>query len=171
MDCSYLAIPHVQQVLPYFLYCFVGEYLIRLKLEACANSRNRTILIDICFFSYPLLNIPLPGTIPTKIVVPYPIARPSTESNPTDNGSELPADAVVDNVLHLNNLTFEQPFPWASNDPLVYIQQIVLRTSVIPWKKELQLKDAYRAPLYEVFKLLEIVRNHEDEARYVRKQY
>lgn len=70
---------------------------------------------------------------------------------------------AAENLFNINNLTFEQPFPWASIDPLIYIQQIVLRTSVVPWKKELQLTDAYRAPLHQVFKLLEIVRNHEDE--------
>lgn len=74
-------------------------------------------------------------------------------------------DGNVYDLFNMNNLTFEQPFPWASDDPFIYIQQIVLRTSVVPWKKDLLLTDAYRAPLHEVFKLLEIVRNHEDEAR------
>lgn len=111
------------------------------------------------------MHIPLPGTIPTKIILPY-------ESPPTNgNGagsilSTTEKTNVVTNLFHINNFTFEQPFPWASSDPFIYIQQIVLRTSVIPWKKNLLLTDAYRGPLHEIFKLLEIVRNHEDEMRY-----
>lgn len=99
------------------------------------------------------MHIPLPGTIPTKIVLPY--------EEPTSPNTD--ASPLLSNLFQMNNLTFEQPFPWANSDPFVYIQQIVLRSSVIPWKRSLLLTDAYRGPLHEVFKLLEIVRNHEDE--------
>lgn len=51
--------------------------------------------------------------------------------------------------------------PWAQNSPILYVQQITLRSSVLPWTEDMQLMDAFRAPLYEVFRLLEIVRNHE----------
>lgn len=134
-------------------------------------------IIDIILLnsdSYPLLNIPLPGTIPTKIVLPYTVTSPAVRSNPhqhtntnDDAGSTVHSagETNAHDVFHMNNLTFEQPFPWASDDPFIYIQQIVMRTSVVPWTKDLLLTDAYRAPLYEVFKLLEIVRNHEDENR------
>lgn len=50
--------------------------------------------------------------------------------------------------------------------PLCYVQQIVLRTAVIPWDTNLRLGDAFRAPLYEAFKLLDIVRNFQDTQRY-----
>lgn len=50
-----------------------------------------------------------------------------------------------------------------ADEPWCYIQQIVLKTAVIPWGSGLLLGDAYRAPLYEVFKLLDIVRNYQDE--------
>ncbi|KXJ69369.1 hypothetical protein RP20_CCG027398 [Aedes albopictus] len=40
-----------------------------------------------------------------------------------------------------------------------------MRSSVVPWEDGLQLMDAYRGPLYEVFKLIEIIRNHEDESK------
>lgn len=52
-----------------------------------------------------------------------------------------------------------------AEEPWCYIQQIVLKTAVVPWGPSLQLGDAYRAPLFEVFKLLEIVRNYQDEKR------
>lgn len=78
---------------------------------------------------------------------------------------EPTAEGSAQDLFHMNNASFEQPFSWASDDPFIYIQQIVLRTSVVPWTKDLLLTDAYRAPLHEVFKLLEIVRNHEDEKR------
>lgn len=107
--------------------------------------------------SYPLLNIPLPGTIPTKIILPY--EHQTTIKSPTilANSDETAPTGLV-------NATHEQPpFPWANSDPFVYIQQIVLRSSVLPWRKNLLLTDAYRGPLHEIFKLLEIVRNHEEE--------
>lgn len=122
-----------------------------------------------CFIlSYPLLHIPLPGTIPTKIILPYSIS-PATSIDNSDNipnqqQHQKPPD-VINNMFRFNNFTIEQPFPWANSDPYVYIQQIILRTSVIPWKKNLLLTDAYRGPLHEIFKLLEIVRNHEDNVR------
>lgn len=81
----------------------------------------------------------------------------TTTTNPKKIGEQI--------LITLNNVTFEPPFPWARSDPYIYVQQIILRSSVIPWKDNLILTDAFRGPLYEVFKLLEIVRNHEDENR------
>lgn len=53
--------------------------------------------------------------------------------------------------------------PWAKNEaPFVYVQQIILRSVVLPWNhKDLAMTDAFRGPLFEVFKLLEIISNHE----------
>lgn len=65
----------------------------------------------------------------------------------------------------INNFSYDPPFPWAKSSPVFYVQQIMLRTSVLPWTEDMQLMDAYRAPLYEVFKLLEIVRNHESAGK------
>lgn len=67
------------------------------------------------------------------------------------------------NFFNIYNISLEPPFPWARIDPLLYVQQIIMRSSVVPWEDGLQLMDAYRGPLYEVFKLIEIIRNHEDE--------
>ncbi|KAJ8958883.1 hypothetical protein NQ318_019651 [Aromia moschata] len=71
----------------------------------------------------------------------------------------------------LVNLPFpgKAPHVWTSilndtNDvkPFCYVQQVVLRVAVLPWESELTLGDAFRAPLYEAFKLLEVVRNYQD---------
>lgn len=47
---------------------------------------------------------------------------------------------------------------------------MVLRTAVIPWEQNLTIGDAFRAPLYESFKLLDIVRNFEDFERWAFKK-
>lgn len=45
-----------------------------------------------------------------------------------------------------------------------YVQQVVLRVAVLPWESHMTLGDAFRAPLYEAFKLLEAVQNYHDES-------
>lgn len=110
-------------------------------------------------FSYPLLNIPLPGTIPTKLILPHSPTNFFDETPITDDRK----DSARNIFNNLNNFTLEAPFPWAHSEPFFYVQQIVLRSSVLPWKEDLILTDAFRGPLNEIFKLLEIVRNHEDE--------
>ena len=53
------------------------------------------------------------------------------------------------------------------NKPIAcFIQQIVLRTTVHPWDSNLELRDAFRAPLYEVFRILEIIQNYQHLKRY-----
>lgn len=49
--------------------------------------------------------------------------------------------------------------------PYCYIQQVVLKVAVLPWDADLRLGDGFRAPLYESFKLLDIVRNYQDNDR------
>jgi len=44
---------------------------------------------------------------------------------------------------------------------VLYVQQVVLRIGVMPWSEDLTLMDAFRGPLYEVFSLLEIIRNYQ----------
>ncbi|XP_066601673.1 sterol regulatory element-binding protein cleavage-activating protein isoform X2 [Prorops nasuta] len=48
-----------------------------------------------------------------------------------------------------------------SESQALYVQQVVLRTGVIPWAEDLTLVDAFRGPLYEVFNLLEIIQNYQ----------
>ena len=113
-------------------------------------------------FSYPLINIPLPGTIPTKIVLPF------DGKNSLFGEGERSNYSLVKNIFNVNNVSSYEPHvPWAQNSPILYVQQITLRSSVLPWTDDMQLMDAFRAPLYEVFRLLEIVRNHETTEKYV----
>ncbi|CAO1392652.1 unnamed protein product [Diamesa tonsa] len=150
----------------------------------------------ILFCCYPLFNIPLPGTIPTKVILPYNSLSTSMNLfsiNQTDHLEE-PNDVVDDNndkdtssyskpknflnidtnkLYRLYNnfsststlLITEPPFPWSRIDPYIYVQQILLKSVVLPWEKNLLLTDAFRGPLFEVFKLLEIINNHEDEQK------
>lgn len=140
-------------------------------------------------FSYPLLNFsPLPGKIPTKVVLPYAfdvakskiinnVVRDNPPSVITDKERESDSQTHNndrdENNIHnsdsyqYNNITSlpVPSLPWAKNDggrPFVYVQQIILRSVVLPWNnKDLALTDAFRGPLFEVFKLLEIISNHE----------
>lgn len=120
-----------------------------------------------------MLNIPLPGTIPTKVILPYAAASSPAEFTIFSTGNdeviiepEQTPSLTEPLTSTLFNFTFEPPpFPWARTEPYIYVQQIVLRSQVIPWKSDMLLTDAFRATLHEIFKLLEIVRNHEDEAR------
>lgn len=74
--------------------------------------------------------------------------------------------SIVKNMFKVQNYSlYDPPFAWAHSSPMVYVQQIMLRTSVFPWTDDMNLMDAFRSPMYEVFKLLEIVRNHETEER------
>ena len=56
-----------------------------------------------------------------------------------------------------------------SESPALYVQQVVLRTGVVPWADDLSLTDAFRGPLYEIFNLLEIIQNYQDAKRSVFK--
>lgn len=78
---------------------------------------------------YPLINLPLPGVVPIQTI--------TQGMNP-----EIP-----DN------------FTAFSGKPYVYIQQIVLKTGVSPWLNSMTVHDAFRAPLYQTFPLLETIRN------------
>ncbi|XP_015600062.1 sterol regulatory element-binding protein cleavage-activating protein isoform X2 [Cephus cinctus] len=50
----------------------------------------------------------------------------------------------------------------ASESSALYVQQVVLRVGVVPWSEDLALSDAFRGPLFEIFNLLEIIRNYQD---------
>lgn len=127
-------------------------------------------LIDYLYLSclsYPLLNIPMPGTTPTKIMLPRSLNDlPSLSVDALPPHSDPGADSHPAQALF--NFSFDAPpFPWDRAEPFMYVQQIVLRSQVVPWNgdEQMQLTDAFRGPLHEVFKLLETVRNHEDQVR------
>lgn len=131
------------------------------------------------------MNIPLPGTIPTKIVLPYegrytPLFgekyNQSTGAAGNAASSTLPPTSASTPVFEggtgsgsgsssSSTSNDRGSLPWAQSSPALYVQQIALRVSVLPWSDEMQLMDAFRAPLYEVFKLLEIVRNHQSSEK------
>ncbi|XP_050301883.1 sterol regulatory element-binding protein cleavage-activating protein [Anthonomus grandis grandis] len=67
----------------------------------------------------------------------------------------LPLTSPHQEWISSNNLT-DGPRPYC------YVQQVILKAAVLPWEPDLILGDAFRAPLYESFKLLDIVRNYED---------
>uniref|UniRef100_A0A182N3C3 Sterol regulatory element-binding protein cleavage-activating protein n=1 Tax=Anopheles dirus TaxID=7168 RepID=A0A182N3C3_9DIPT len=139
-----------------------------LFLSSYPTTATSFALAIIIFCCYPLLNIPLPGTIPTKVIFPH--TESISENLHLSNAnlsSEFynPFSFTGGNMFNIYNISVEPPFPWARIDPLLYVQQIVMRTSVVPWEDDLLLTDAFRGPLYEVFKLVEIIRNHEDKSK------
>ncbi|XP_041986621.1 sterol regulatory element-binding protein cleavage-activating protein [Aricia agestis] len=109
---------------------------------------------------YPLLNVPLPGNIPTVVNLPL---HMNSEQNINDcsvnNCHSLGYPFQMD-VLY--NETQKLPHVWVKDKPFLYIHQIIMRIGVSPWNSNLKMWDAFRAPLQEVFRLLETVRNHED---------
>ncbi|CAK1554173.1 unnamed protein product [Leptosia nina] len=110
---------------------------------------------------YPLLNVPLPGNIPTVINVPLNI----NENNVRSMECLTKPCSHTDTFMQLNNLhnsTQKLPYVWAKENPLLYVHQIVIRIGVSPWNNNLKMWDAFRAPLQEVFRLFETIRNHED---------
>lgn len=72
----------------------------------------------------------------------------------------LPANLPLHTWSGTPNVTTGRTLPFS--DPLCYVQQVVVRSSVVPWRGDLTVGDAFRAPIYESFKLLDIVRNFED---------
>ncbi|XP_053624059.1 sterol regulatory element-binding protein cleavage-activating protein [Plodia interpunctella] len=109
---------------------------------------------------YPLLNVPLPGNIPTVVNVPWHI----NEAHIPIQGDCSPNNCLQDVSLPLDillNETHRLPHIWAKDKPLLYAQQIIIKIGVSPWNSNLKMWDAFRAPLQEVFRLLETIRNHE----------
>ncbi|XP_058065673.1 sterol regulatory element-binding protein cleavage-activating protein [Anopheles bellator] len=140
-----------------------------LFLSSYPTTATSIALAIILFCCYPLLNIPLPGTIPTKVIFPH---TESISENLHLSNANLSTEfynpfstLAGGNMFNIYNISMETPFPWARIDPLLYVQQIIMRTSVVPWEDDLLLTDAFRGPLYEVFKLVEIIRNHEDKSK------
>ncbi|XP_035792380.1 sterol regulatory element-binding protein cleavage-activating protein-like [Anopheles albimanus] len=138
-----------------------------LFLSSYPTTTTSIALAIIIFCCYPLLNIPLPGTIPTKVIFPH---TESISENLHHSSANLSSEFynpfspfTGGNMFNIYNISLETPFPWARIEPLLYVQQIILRSSVVPWEDDLLLTDAFRGPLYEVFKLVEMIRNHEDE--------
>lgn len=50
--------------------------------------------------------------------------------------------------------------------PVAYVQQILVKSSVSPWHKDLLAVDVFRSPLSRAFQLVEEIRNHVLSDRY-----
>lgn len=146
---------------------------------------NSLYLLIPIIYSYPLLNFsPLPGKIPTKVILPYNSKHvtnysfvkdtpPIDDKESVDNENDLinkslgkvhsEPDQQQSQNSNFSSSSLPIPsFSWAKvQPPYIYVQQVILRSIVLPWEKDLVLTDAFRAPLFEVFKLLEIISNHE----------
>lgn len=117
-------------------------------------------------FSYPLLNIPLPGNFPIRVtnpISPDALYVKDYQYNDTD----LNKSSLKNNWNLINITDGIPPYSWTGSGPHAYVQQIVMKIGVVPWNEALYLTDAYRAPLYEIFNLLEMVTNHQDHKMYV----
>ncbi|XP_070247239.1 sterol regulatory element-binding protein cleavage-activating protein [Myotis yumanensis] len=103
-----------------------------------------TLFTGLCTLAccYPLLKLPLPGTGPVEFTTPVkdysppPVAPDPTPGEP----SERPE--------------------WYVGAPVAYVQQILVKSSVSPWHKDLLAVDVFRSPLSRAFQLVEEIRNH-----------
>ncbi|XP_059059772.1 sterol regulatory element-binding protein cleavage-activating protein [Achroia grisella] len=110
---------------------------------------------------YPLLNVPLPGNIPTIVNLPWNVDETEGLSKADCSSNSCLQDAPLQLDI-LFNETQRLPYIWGKDKPLLYVQQIIMKIGVSPWNNNLKLWDAFRGPLQEVFRLLETIRNHED---------
>lgn len=137
-----------------------------------ASSHPATVITiaitSVMLCCYPLLNVPLPGNIPTLATLPYEAQNnlsfetKAYEDSKKEDLKNPPLGNSNFSLVKILNDTENLPYVWKKDKPLVYVQQIIMRAGVSPWSESLYLWDAFRAPLQEVFKLLEVVRNYED---------
>lgn len=94
--------------------------------------RDNLIFLD----SLPLLSLPLPGNRPQEfIIVKENYSVPPSQG--FNDGSDWPR--------------------WYKGPPIAYIQQVIVKSAVVPWSKTLVLTDAYRGPLAEVFSIVDAI--------------
>ncbi|XP_068001888.1 sterol regulatory element-binding protein cleavage-activating protein [Melanerpes formicivorus] len=108
----------------------------------CASYPIPIILFTaLCILAccYPLLKLPLPGTGPVEY------STPVKDYSPPQPGPR-PGDP-------------ERP-DWYVGAPVAYIQQILVKAAVSPWRQSLLAVDVFRSPLSRVFQLVEEIRNH-----------
>lgn len=86
-------------------------------------------IIVVLISCHPLLTLPFPGNEPEELFLTR------TDAHPADFSQ------------------YPYPKQWGTRQPLFYVQQIVVRSAVIPWTGDLGLMDAFRGPLSEVFKI------------------
>ncbi|XP_055959285.1 sterol regulatory element-binding protein cleavage-activating protein [Patella vulgata] len=103
-----------------------------------------SVIITSACICYPLTNLPLPGNAPVKYITPLegykvpPRVQPMTKHDEQDLANPR----------------------WYVGKPNGYIQQIVFKATVSPWKSSQMIStDAFRAPLSLLFKTLEQINN------------
>uniref|UniRef100_H2Z5K6 Sterol regulatory element-binding protein cleavage-activating protein n=1 Tax=Ciona savignyi TaxID=51511 RepID=H2Z5K6_CIOSA len=96
---------------------------------------------------YPLLNLPLPGSEPTKF------------DTLTKDLKQCYGDGSCGNFLN-DGVTIKVPDWLDSTYHAAFVQQFLVKSIVTPWPPQGMYKsDAYRAPLYKVFDILSEIQN------------
>ncbi|XP_014395989.1 PREDICTED: sterol regulatory element-binding protein cleavage-activating protein [Myotis brandtii] len=100
-----------------------------------------TLFTGLCILAccYPLLKLPLPGTGPVEFTTPV------KDYSPPPVAPDPPLAPVS---------------PQYVGAPVAYVQQILVKSSVSPWHKDLLAVDVFRSPLSRAFQLVEEIRNH-----------
>ncbi|KAK0057373.1 sterol regulatory element-binding protein cleavage-activating protein-like isoform X1 [Biomphalaria pfeifferi] len=105
----------------------------------CASHPLATIIsviLSVFITCYPLINLPLPGNRPIEHRTPK-------------------AGFVPLLGLHSQDGIHDERKPrWLVGEPVAYIQQIVVKSTVSPWPQTMIASDAFRAPLASVFKIV-----------------
>ncbi|XP_064456623.1 sterol regulatory element-binding protein cleavage-activating protein-like isoform X2 [Ornithodoros turicata] len=86
---------------------------------------------------YPLLHIPLLGSSSQQFATPISLYS-----------AELDADSQKIGPR------------WFQGPPVAYVQQVVVRSAVSPWQSDMILMDAFRSPIAESFRIMELIGNH-----------
>lgn len=111
----------------------------------CASNPYLVILLTLMiasFCCYPLLYQPILGSSSQHFETPF--TTTATKAN-------------QDNIEETQSRTPR----WFQSLPVGFVQQIVIKSSVTPWEPDLLVTDAFRAPLGEVFRVVESIANHQ----------
>lgn len=115
-----------------------------------ATHPKKVILLAVTSFLFlcaPLWHLPiLPGYLPQEYVTSlknYSVPPPAPEGGIRLDPSPTPTPL------------------WYQGPPRAYIQQIVVKSGVMPWQKGLTISDGYRGPLSTVFHLSQTVSNYQ----------
>ena len=122
---------------------FVSQQYYRIGL-LCA-SRPRPVLfiavLTVIYACWPLLSIPI-----------YMPGRPASHVETLNSQGQI--------VPKLNSSETTQEMPsWKAKEPKAYVQQIIVKSMVHPYRKEELIKtDAFRGPLASAFKVKKYLR-------------
>ncbi|XP_042909704.1 sterol regulatory element-binding protein cleavage-activating protein [Parasteatoda tepidariorum] len=112
----------------------------------CSSHPYLVIFVTLIIFlicCYPLIYLPLLGSSSQHFFTPI--------------QGFVPPDI---NLGNSENYKFNGP-RWFQGPPVSYIQQIVVKSALSPWKTDLILTDAFRAPLSTAFQIIQLLQNHQ----------